>query len=129
MKPCILFVCGRNKWRGPTAERLYRNDNRIEVRSAGTSNKSRHQLSRADIEWADLILVMERKYGFWIRLQFRDLILPPIQSLDIPDEYQFMDEELTELIQSSVEYHIRQLIRIEVRRLDESTRSKSDASA
>src|SRR5512139_3631699 len=36
-RPHILFVCGRNKWRSPTAERLYRNDNRIEVRSAGVS--------------------------------------------------------------------------------------------
>ena len=113
IKPRILFVCGRNKWRSPTAKRLYQNDNRIAVRSAGLSNKSRHQLSRADLEWADLILVMERRYSFGIRSQFPELRLPSIHSLDIPDEYQFMDEELTELIQSSVEYHIQQLIRIE----------------
>jgi predicted protein tyrosine phosphatase len=31
------------------------------------------------------------------------LDLPPIQSLDIPDEYEFMDPELVELIRTAVE--------------------------
>ena len=34
-KPHVLFVCGRNQWRSPTAARIYANDQRIEVRSAG----------------------------------------------------------------------------------------------
>ena len=105
-RPQILFVCGRNKWRSPTAERLYRNDRRIQVRSAGISSKSPHQISTADIQWADLILVMEENYSSWIRENFRALNLPPIKSLDIPDEYEFMDDELVELIRNSVEPHI-----------------------
>jgi predicted protein tyrosine phosphatase len=63
VKHHVLFVCGRNQWRSPTAERLYRADPRVEVRSAGVSPKSRHQISRSDIEWADLILVMEGNYS------------------------------------------------------------------
>jgi len=102
-KPHVLFICGRNKWRSPTAERLYRNDSRLEARSAGISSKSPHQISAADLEWADLILVMEEKYASWIRENFRALSLPPMKSLDIPDEYEFMDNELVELIRSSVE--------------------------
>jgi predicted protein tyrosine phosphatase len=105
-KPHILFVCGRNQWRSPTAERLYRNDARVAVRSAGVSQKSPHPISSADIAWADLILVMEEKYAAAIRERFRRSRLPPIKSLDIPDEYQFMDEELIELIRSGVEYQI-----------------------
>ena len=66
-KPHILFVCGRNRWRSPTAERLYRSDPRLEARSAGVSDKSQHRISAADIAWADLILVMEAEYGAWIR--------------------------------------------------------------
>jgi len=27
-KPHILFVCSRNKWRSPTAEAIYANDDR-----------------------------------------------------------------------------------------------------
>ncbi len=106
-KPKILFVCGRNKWRSPTAQNIYRNDPRIEVRPAGTSEKSPHQISSLDILWADLILVMENKYKSRISRLFRNTHLPPIKSLDIPDEYQYMNKELIELIKSSVEPHIK----------------------
>ncbi len=109
-RPHILFVCGRNKWRSPTAAHLYRNDHRIEVRSAGVSTHARHQVSRADIEWADLILVMERKYASRLQANYRDLVFPPTVSLEIPDEYEYMDEELVEMITRSVEYHIARLL-------------------
>ena len=105
-QPHIQFVCGRNRWRSPTAERIYRNDARIAVRSAGVSDKSPHRISSADIAWADLILVMEDQYAGWIRENYRSLALPTIQSLDIPDEYEFMDEELVGLIQDGVEKRI-----------------------
>jgi predicted protein tyrosine phosphatase len=110
-KPKILFVCGRNKWRSPTAQNIYRNDPRIEVRSAGTSEKSPHLISSSDLLWADLVLVMENKHKNRISVSFRDIHLPPIKSLDIPDEYVYMDEGLIELIKSGVEYHIKLLIK------------------
>lgn len=99
----ILFVCGRNKWRSPTAERIYRNDSRVQVRSAGVSSSVQRQVSQKDIEWCDLILVMEQKYKEYIVKKFKTLQLPPVYSLDIPDDYQFMDEELIELIRSGTE--------------------------
>lgn len=108
-KPHILFVCGKNKWRSPTAERIYKDDERIEVRSAGMSAKSKHTLSNDDIEWADLILVMESGYKSRISGMFRDLSLPKIENLDIPDEYEYMDEELIEMIEGRVEYYIEKL--------------------
>ncbi|HLO29199.1 MAG TPA: hypothetical protein VK249_08695 [Anaerolineales bacterium] len=108
-KPHILFVCGKNKWRSPTAERIYKDDQRIEVRSAGMSGKSRHPISNADVLWADLILVMEIGYKSRILGLFRDLTLPRIENLDIPDEYEYMDEELIELIEKRVEFYIEEL--------------------
>jgi predicted protein tyrosine phosphatase len=75
------------------------------------SEKSNHPLSRADIEWADLILVMEGGHKSWIAGKFRDLSLPPIENLDIPDEYRYMDDELIELIAKGVEFHIHRLER------------------
>jgi predicted protein tyrosine phosphatase len=103
----ILFVCGRNRWRSPTAERLYRDDGRVSVRSAGVSGKSGHEVGRPDLEWADLVLVMERKYATRIRSTFGPhMELPPIESLDIPDDYKLMDPELITLIKESVEPHI-----------------------
>ncbi len=82
-------MCGRNKWRSPTAESIYKKDNRIEVRSVGLSPKSNRKLSNSDIEWADLILVMEQGYKSHILGRFRDLDLPPIENLDIPDEFKY----------------------------------------
>jgi predicted protein tyrosine phosphatase len=99
----ILFVCGRNKWRSPTAERIYRNDSRVQVRSAGVSSSAQRQVSQKDIEWCNLVLVMEQKYKECILKKFRSFQLPPIYSLDISDDYQFMDEELIELIKVGTE--------------------------
>lgn len=112
-KPHILFVCGRNQWRSPTAARIYTNDQRIEVRSAGVGSKSRHQVTAQDINWADLILVMEQKYKARLLGTFRDLDLPLIESLDIPDEYEFMDKELVERIHEGTEFHLRHRFGIE----------------
>jgi predicted protein tyrosine phosphatase len=110
MKLKILFVCGRNKWRSPTAARIYRNDPRVEVRSAGISGKSPHPITTTDLEWADLVLVMEGRYKGRLLGLFRDLDLHHIESLDIPDEYEYMDEDLIELIKSGVEHHICNLV-------------------
>lgn len=75
------------------------------------SGKSRHLISNGDITWADLILVMENGYKSRILGLFRDLTLPKIEDLDIPDEYEYMDEELIELIEKKVEFYIQRLQR------------------
>lgn len=67
------------------------------------SSKSGHSLSDRDIEWADLILVMEQKYQQRIRDTFRKHDLPQIESLEIPDEYGYMDPELVTIIHEGTE--------------------------
>jgi len=106
-KPHILFVCGKNQWRSPTAERIYQDDPRIDVRSAGVSPKSKHSISSNDVAWADLILVMESKYKARIQELFRELALPPIENLEIADEYQYMDAELIDILEKKVENSIQ----------------------
>ena len=98
----ILFVCSKNKWRSPTAEAMYRNDSRINVRSSGTSASAKKSISATDINWADLILVMENKHKKIITSEYSYLDLPQIIVLDIPDEYQYMDEELISIIETNV---------------------------
>ncbi|WP_269541384.1 low molecular weight protein tyrosine phosphatase family protein [Cerasicoccus fimbriatus] len=110
MRPRILFVCSRNQWRSPTAEAVYRNDSRLEVRLAGVSASARHVISTVDIDWADLILVMAPEHKQRIREQFRGGELPPIECLDIPDDYRYMDTELQQLIRQSTEPWINQLL-------------------
>lgn len=100
----ILFICGKNLRRSPTAEAVYRNDPRVEVSSAGVSEKSRHRVTEKDLAWADLVLVMERKHGARIKEAFSEMEeLPRIESLEIPDDYEFMDAELVELIKGGTE--------------------------
>jgi predicted protein tyrosine phosphatase/2-polyprenyl-3-methyl-5-hydroxy-6-metoxy-1,4-benzoquinol methylase len=100
----ILFICGRNQKRSPTAEKLYQSDPRFSVRSAGTSDSSRRRVQHGDLVWADLILVMERKYTARIEARFPGFEnFPPIHSLDIPDDYEFMDQDLLDLLSQNVE--------------------------
>lgn len=99
----LLFICSRNQWRSPTAERVFRRDPRVNVRSAGTSPNARHPLNDSDVRWADTILVMEHKHRDRILAQFARLVEhTPIHVLDIPDEYRFMDPELVELLEAVV---------------------------
>ncbi len=49
---------------------------------------------------------MERKYKSWILGLYGELSLPKIENLDIPDEYEYMNEELIGLIEKGVEYYI-----------------------
>ncbi|MEO8205007.1 MAG: phosphotyrosine protein phosphatase [Chthoniobacterales bacterium] len=99
----VLFVCGRNQRRSPTAEKIFQDDPRIMPRSAGTAKTSRRKITQADLLWADLILVMERKYAARIRAQFEDFeLFRPVETLDIPDDYPFMEPELIALLQASL---------------------------
>ena len=109
----ILFVCSKNKWRSPTAETIYRNDRRLNVRSAGTSASARKKVTEKDINWADLILVMESKHKKIINKEYNDLELPQIIVLDIPDNYKYMDRELISIIEGSVEDILQQKLDID----------------
>lgn len=98
----LLFICSRNQWRSPTAEKVLKRMG-YNVRSAGTSPNAKRTVSANDLNWADLIFVMERKHKDRIRAEFaKHTKFKKIHVLDIPDEYQFMDEELIEMIKDSV---------------------------
>lgn len=100
----VLFLCSRNHWRSPTAEALYQNDPRVEVQSAGISASSQRRVSERLLRWADLVLVMEHAHKSRLREHFSDLTHElRIEVLDIPDDYEFMDPELIELIRQRVE--------------------------
>jgi predicted protein tyrosine phosphatase len=100
----LLFLCSRNQWRSPTAEAVYQNDPRVEVRSAGVSASARRRVSESLLRWADLVLVMESAHKRKLREDFPEVFQDlRIEVLDIPDDYEFMDPALIELIQASVE--------------------------
>jgi len=87
-----------------TAENIYKHDRRFDVRYAGLSDNSKRRLSDADVKWADLILAMERKHAKRIRSSFGHIDpLPEIESLDIQDKFIYMQPELIEEINDSLE--------------------------
>ncbi len=99
----ILFVCSRNQWRSPTAERIFRRHPEINARSAGTSPRARHTLSIDDVRWADVICPMEQKHKNRIVASFsRATEGTRIVVLDIPDDYRYMEPELVQLIETAV---------------------------
>jgi len=107
MKQNILFICSRNQWRSPTAEKIYTKDERFNVRSAGTSPRAKQTINVKDIEWADKIFVMEYKHKDRLKVQFnRFLQHKKIIVLDIPDDYLYMDEKLVELLKESIEVYL-----------------------
>lgn len=99
----VLFVCSRNQWRSPTAEQVWRSHPGVLARSAGVSRTARRRLTVADLRWADLILVMEEKHKARIRAEHRDEVrYKAMHVLDIPDDYQFMQPELVEVLRLKV---------------------------
>jgi len=106
----ILFVCAMNKQRSVTAEQLYRNDARLEVRAAGVRSDANRRVTEADLLWADVVFCMERKHKVWIRTRFEGLELPKIEVLDIPDDYECMHPQLQEILRMTLDPEIDALI-------------------
>ena len=100
----LLFICSRNKWRSPTADRIWRRPPLIDTRSAGTSQKAKRRVTKSDIRWADAICVMEQKHKRQLLARFPRLLREKaIHVLDIPDDYGYMDPELVKQLEASVE--------------------------
>ncbi len=101
--PHVLFVSSNDRWRSPTAERIYRRDTRLEVRAGGMEDGAKNKISKADVKWADVILVMESKHRDRLLRQYRDLDGDAVIVLHIQDEFKYMDSNLVDLLHSTVE--------------------------
>lgn len=104
MKPKVLFVCTYNMMRSKTAEVIYLNDERFEVRSAGIDDSAEVRVSRELLEWADYVLVMENYHRRWLRERY-PFLCPgsEIICLGIPDMFEFMDPMLISELRGKVE--------------------------
>lgn len=100
-KPNVLVVCGKNKRRSRTAEYIFKNDRRFNIRSVGLSPKSERVINEKDIEWSDLIFVMEDGQGARVTGVYRNYELN-IEVLHVPDEYEYLDPELIALLESRI---------------------------
>ena len=109
-RPNILVVCGRNKKRSRTAEFIFKNDNRFNIRSAGLSPKSDRKLSKNDLTWADLVFVMETEQRAKVWELYKHLELPNIEILNIADDYEFRNEELVEMLTDRINDTLKRVL-------------------
>ncbi len=104
----ILFVCTANLDRSPTAEDLYRDDPRYDVRSAGVAPFAAVPLTRDLLLWADRVFVMnerEDQQRTFIRMRFPD-VARPVTDLDVQDLWHRNDPELIALLLRRLRPHL-----------------------
>ncbi|MBW4623173.1 MAG: low molecular weight protein tyrosine phosphatase family protein [Cyanosarcina radialis HA8281-LM2] len=99
----LLFICSRNRLRSPTAEAVFAEYEGLEVDSAGLDRDAEMPLSSEAIEWADIIFVMEKSHRSKLSNKFQPWLKNKrVICLDIPDEYEYMEPVLVELLKKRV---------------------------
>jgi predicted protein tyrosine phosphatase len=68
---CLLFICSANKLRSPMAEHIFSTWPDVETDSAGLNASADMQLSTEQVEWADIIFVMEKAHRNKLSAKFR----------------------------------------------------------
>ena len=103
----FLFVCSQNKLRSPTAEQIFSVRDDIEVSSAGTNHDAENPLDAEQVEWADIIVVMEKQHRNKVQQRFKSALKSKrIVVLDIADEYDFMDDALIKILKKKMRRHL-----------------------
>ena len=104
----LLFVCSENRLRSPTGEAVFSEHEGVEAIGAGTNSDAETPISGDLIEWADIILVMEKSHRNKYQKKYRDLLKDKrLVVLDIPDSYECMQPELTQILKAKVGRVIR----------------------
>jgi predicted protein tyrosine phosphatase len=99
----VLFICSRNRRRSPTAEAVFSGRHDLETASAGLAPDAEDVVTAEALEWADIIFVMEKIHRSRLQRRFaRHTAHARILCLDIPDRYEFMDEDLVRRLETAV---------------------------
>ena len=107
MQSNVLFICGKNRLRSPTAEQLFANRPGFVTASAGLSHDADNPVTAELLSWADIVFVMERAHRTRLSAKFKaHLHGKRVICLEIPDEYEFMAPELVQLLNARVLRHL-----------------------
>ncbi|WP_259399341.1 low molecular weight protein tyrosine phosphatase family protein [Pseudoalteromonas sp. SG43-3] len=99
----VLFVCSQNKLRSPTAEAIFSGEPNLEVRSAGLNNNAEIPLGAEDVQWAEIIFVMEQAQKSKLKKKYKDILdKQRVICLGIPDNYDYMDPKLIKIFENNV---------------------------
>jgi predicted protein tyrosine phosphatase len=103
-----LFICSGNRLRSPTADQVFSTWPDVETDSAGLDNDAVVSLSPEQLEWADIIFVMERSHRNRLSKKFRaHLNGKRVICLNIPDDYEFMQPELVARLTAAAGRYLR----------------------
>ena len=95
----ILFVCGKARKRSPTAAAVAAEQLGSSTDFAGLSADADVPISAEQLDWADMIVVMEKSQLSRLRRQMsRHLQGKRVVCLDIPDTFEFMQPDLVALV-------------------------------
>ena len=104
----LLFVCSENRLRSPTAEAVFSKHEGVEAIGCGTNSDAETTLSGDLIEWADVVLVMEKSHRNKVSKKYKELLKGKrLVCLDIPDNYECMQIELIKLLEAKVPRYVR----------------------
>jgi predicted protein tyrosine phosphatase len=103
----VLFICSQNRLRSPTGEQVFSARADLECASAGLNHDAENVITSELVEWADVIFVMEKTHKAKLTSKFkRHLKNARVVCLDIPDNYEFMDPALVQILESKVGRHL-----------------------
>jgi predicted protein tyrosine phosphatase len=103
-----LFICSQNKLRSPTAETIFAKWPNVETDSAGLNNDAETPLTPEQIDWADIIFVMEKTHRSKLSKRFRKYLNSKrVVCIDIPDDYAYMQDELVKLLEARMGKFLR----------------------
>lgn len=99
----LLFICSQNRLRSPTAEAVFSEYEGLMVDSAGIDKDAETPVYSEVIEWADIIFVMEKSHRRKLSSKFQPWLKDKrVICLDIPDNYEYMEPALVELLKKKV---------------------------
>ena len=104
----LLFICGRNRMRSPTAEALFDGHAQVQTLSAGVNPDADVPVSVELIAWADRIYVMERAHRDKLNARFGEALRGKrVTCLGIPDRYEYMQPQLIEVLRHKLAHLLR----------------------
>jgi predicted protein tyrosine phosphatase len=102
-----LFVCSQNRLRSPTAEAVFATWLGVECESAGVHDSADVPVGPELLAWAEVIFVMEKAHHNKLSKRWRKHMGGKrVVCLNIPDDFEYMDETLVRLLEAKVSPHL-----------------------
>lgn len=104
----VLFVCGKNRLRSPTAEHVFADWPGVETASAGVNADADSPVTPELLAWADVVMVMEPAHRAKLSAKFKSSLgRTRVVCLGIPDDYRYMDPTLVAVLKDRVPPHLK----------------------